>query len=481
MTGLGAPRKSLIKIKDSTLYYPHQTEGIRLMARLNSFLLADEMGLGKSLQALTVAAVDWELGRARRGIIVSPATLKWNWEAEIHEHTNFSCMVLDGTPKKREAQLKEFLDKGIDWLIVNYEQVPAHYVAFNKADFDIGIFDEAHYLKNRKSKRTEACLKLVLARAFLLTGSPILNNVQELWTMFRMIDAERFPNYWRFVNRYAVFGGFKNKQVVGLKNVDELNVVLAEYMVRRLKTDVLDLPEKQYIKITLDLTKEQRQLYDQAKEELKIDLPGDPQPMELENALTKMLRLKQICGTTACIPGMADHSAKLDRAEEMIEEITTQEPVVVMTQFRQVQASMVARLEARGITCFVLNGDTPQTERRAVVDAWSAFSDEHGSRGALVAMLQVAGVGLTMTAASKLIMLDKLYVPKLNEQAVDRIHRIGASKTKPVQIYELICRNTIESRIEQILRLKDKIFGAVVEDADWKKALYAAIMEEDDL
>lgn len=481
MTGRGAPRKSLMKIKDSTEYYPHQTEGVRFMARLNSFLLADEMGLGKSLQALTAAAIDWELGRARRGLIVAPATLKWNWEAEIHEHTNFTCMVLDGTPKKREEQIKKFLDLKVDWLIVNYEQVPAHFVAFNKADFDIGIFDEAHYLKNRNSKRTQACLKLVLARAFLLTGSPILNNVQELWTMFRMIDAERFPNYWRFVNRYAVFGGFKNKAVVGLKNVDELNVVLAEYMVRRLKKDVLDLPDKQYIKVTLDLTKEQRKLYNEAKEELKIVLPGNPEPMELENALTKMLRLKQICGTTATIPGMDDHSAKLDRAEELIEEVTVSEPIVAMTQFRGVQAALVKRLEGRGITCFVLNGDTPKTERRAVVDAWSVFEDEHGTRGALVAMLQVAGVGLTMTAASKLIMLDKLYVPKLNEQAIDRIHRIGASKTKPVQIYEFICRNTIESRIEQILRLKEKIFGAVVEDADWKKALYAAIMEEDDL
>lgn len=482
MTQRGAERKPLKKIKDETEYYPHQTEAIRWMARMSSLILADDMGLGKSLQALTVAAIDYERGLAKRTLIVCPSTLKWNWADEIQEHTKFNYIVVDGSPKKREEQMDRFINHNYDILIMNYEQLIPHFAAVNKMDFHVAIFDEAHYLKNRKSKRTQAALKLATGRNLLLTGSPMLNNVLELWTMLHMVDPERFHNYWRFANRYAVFGGYKNSAVVGLKNQDELNMILSEYMIRRLKKDVLDLPDKQMIPVRVDLLPNQRKIYDQAKEELFIELPNDPSGMDLENSLVKLLRLKQICGTTACLPDYPDESAKLDKAMELIREMTHDEPdhpgehVVVFTQFRAVQACLMKRLADEGIAAFMLNGDTPKEIRQNEVAEWS----HNPEPAVMVAMLQVAGVGLNMTAASKMILIDKLWVPKLNDQAIDRIHRIGASTTKPVQVYMLVCRNTIESRIEAILKLKDKTFKAVVDDTNWKKALYAAIMTDED-
>lgn len=474
MSSLGAYRKPLVKIKDETLYYPHQAEGIRTMARMSSFLLADEMGLGKSLQSLTVAAIDWELGFASRGIIVAPASLKWNWEAEIAEHTNFSCMVLNGTPKEREMQLEEFRNNGCDWLIVNYEQVTAHLAELNKLRFDIAIFDEAHYLKNPKAKRTKASLDLVAPRSFVLTGSPVLNRVDELWALLHRIDKDSFPTYWKFVNRYAVWGGYKDKEIVGLKHKEELNEIIANYMIRRLKADVLDLPDKQYIKVLVDLHPEQAKLYKQATDELKLVLPDSPDPMELENAMTRMLRLKQICGTTATLTD-DDHSYKLDAAtEKAIELIGNGHPVVTFSQFRKVQSAFLYRLDGAGIRTFYLNGDTPPEDRVPTVQAWA----ECGEPAVIVCASQVAGVGLNMTHARHEFFLDKLYVPKLNEQCADRCHRIGADLTQPVQIYEFICRNTVEQRIEQILRKKEKLFDTLIEDSDWKRALYDAMKEE---
>lgn len=464
----------LSKIADTVQYYPHQIEGVREMSRMSSFLLADEMGLGKSLQALTVAAVDFEAGLAKRVIIVCPATLKWNWQAEIEEHTKFVAMVLDGTPKKREAQLAGFDLEHLDVLIVNYEQVEPHLAALNAMNFDIAIFDEAHYIKSRRAKRTKAAQALRAKRRFLLTGSPLLNQIDELWSLLYRIDPEGFPSYHRFVNRYAVFGGYKDKQVVGIKNARELNSRLSSLMIRREKAKVLDLPEKQHIRVMLELLPEQVKLYKQARDEMRIDIPSSLDPMEIENALTKMLRLKQIIGTTATI-AEEDHSSKLDYAEELVDEvIASGEHVVVFTQFREVLACLERRLVARGLRVFTMTGDTPTNKRVEVVNEWSASKP-----AALVAMLQVASVGLNMTKASKCVFLDKLWTPKLNEQAEDRLHRIGADGTKPIQIFELVCRGTIEARIEAILKTKRELFGAVVEESEWKRRLIESLADDE--
>lgn len=482
-------RGSLVKIRDETHFYDHQIKGVRQMAKMGSLLLADDMGLGKSLQALTVAAIDFEVGRAKRVLVVAPASLKGNWAEEIPTHTHFTFAVLDGTPKQRTKQLETF---DADILIVNYEQMIPHVSDFNRMSFDIAIYDEAHYMKNPKSKRTKAAQALVAARHLLLTGSPLLNQVNELWSLLHRIDPGRWPRYWTFVNRYAVWGGFQDREIVGVKNQAELHEGLKTVMIRRMKADALDLPEKQHIPIWFDLTPEQRTLYKQAVREMKVDLPGDPNGMELENALTRFLRLKQICGTTACLPGHADHSSKLDHAVGTKEapgmlvncirgdEFGDPEPVVVFTQFRGVQEALATRLLAAGIDFRLLHGDVPASDRVPLVRAW-AEDAQQGRPQVLIAMLQVAGVGLNMTAAKKAIFLDKLFVPKLNEQAEDRLHRIGSDKTQPVQIFEFLCRNTIEQRIELILKRKVKTFGQLVEDSKWKRRLYKELMEGNDL
>lgn len=482
----GQTRKSLDKIHDETEFYPHQLEGIRTLARMGSFMLCDEMGLGKSLQALTVAAIDFQRGWANRVLIVCPASLKWNWEDECEKHTNFSTVILDGDRSARLKQMQLFDIMNLDVMIVNYEQVLAHQKELNGLNFDIIIYDEAHYIKNYKAKRTKACLKLRANRHFILTGSPLLNQVNELWPLLNRVAPEQFPKYWNFVNRYAVYGGFQNKQIIGVKNRQELNTHIETLMVRRLKRDVLDLPDKQYIEIKVELTELQRKLYDSAADDLSIDLPDNPNPMEIENALTKYLRLKQICGTAAEIEGYPDDSAKLDRVEELVAEITHDEPdspgepVVIFTQFRKTQQCLAERIRDMGVECFILNGSTPKEMRAEIIKQWSEWRSPDGRPGVLCGMLQVASVGLNMTAASRAIFVDRLYVPKLNEQAEDRIHRIGADKTKPVQIYTIVARNTVEQRIESILKRKRKLFDSLIEESDWKKALYEALSQEDD-
>lgn len=476
-----AARKSLEPwILDSVVYYEHQIDGIRALAKRKNFLLADDMGLGKSLQAITVFGVDVIRGWATTALVVAPPTLKSNWWDEFSKFTRIPCFVLEGPPVKRNKQLEEFAKaEGPRVLVVNYEQVAIHQSQLQAQSFDVGIFDEAHYLKNPKSKRTKSCMALRFNRVFLLTGTPMLNQVNELWTLLHMISPREFPKYWTFVNRYCVFGGWEGKQIIGVKNQKELTEKLQSYMIRRLKKDVLDLPEIQIVERRVDLTPEQRKIYNEVKDEMRLNRHDTDTPDDIENALTKFLRLKQICGTTHAFTG-EDHSSKLDLAvDDAIELLSNGHKIVVFTQFREVLERFCVRLDkaAPQFDIWELHGGIKQPDRQPTIKEWGSAEKP----GAVVCMLQVAGVGLNMTASSHLLMLDELFVPGLNQQAMDRLHRIGASTTQPIQVLKYICRNTVENRVQQILRTKKDIFDNVVEtDTSWKKKLLQALLEEDE-
>jgi SNF2 family DNA or RNA helicase len=465
-------------IKDDVKFYPHQIEGIRTLARWKSFILADDMGLGKTLQSLVVFGMDVFRGWAKTAIVVCPVSLKANWAEEIELFTGFDYMILEGGPAKREEQLAQFAARDNPRILVmNYEQVGAHLNTLNSMMFDVSIFDEAHYLKNPKSQRTKACQQLFARRSFLLTGTPMLNKADELWSLLHRIDPDAYPNYWTFVNRYCVMGGYKDKQIIGVKNEKELTERVQRVMLRRLKKDVLDLPTVQIIKRYVDLTPEQRKIYDMVANELKLERTDSEEPDDIENALTKFLRLKQICGTTLPFTGV-DHSAKLDLAvDDDLEILANGHKIVVFTQFRDVQdayCQRIAKATGHGMPVFTLSGQVSATERQGVVNEWKNVSGP----AVINCMLQVAGVGLNMTAARHGSFLDELFVPGLNQQAIDRLNRIGASTTQAIQIRKYIARDTIESRIQSILRTKTKLFGEIVEaDPLWKAKVLKAIRE----
>lgn len=472
----GAKRKSMEPyLLDSIDFYQHQVDGCRRMARMTSFLLADDMGLGKSLQAMVVFIMDVVRGWAKTCIVICPASVKGNWADEWSKFTRIPTVVLDGSPLKRAAQFDAYRAiTGPKVLIVNYEQVKPHLNEINKERFDVAIFDEAHYIKNPKSVRTKACLAINSRRSFMLTGTPMLNRANELWAILHRISPNQYPRYWGFVNTFCVFGGFGGKQIMGVKNEKRLKQEMQDVMIRRLKKDVLDLPEVQIIERRVDLLPGQRKLYDTVLSEMQLPKAGEASPMQIENALTKFLRLKQICGTTLPFTGI-DESAKLDLAtEDDLLLLSQGEKIVVFTQFRDVQAAYYQRMLAEGYRIWQLNGDVPTNRRSDIVKEWS----DHNGPAILLCMLQVAGIGLNMTASRNCSFLDELFVPGLNQQAIDRLNRIGASTVQPIQVRQYVCRNTIENRVKAILRGKSKEFKDLIEtDPAFKQKLFKALME----
>jgi SNF2 family DNA or RNA helicase len=497
-------RKSMEpELLDDVVFYPHQIDGIRRLAKIRSFLLADDMGLGKSLQALALFVLDYKMygeGRgAGIGIVVCPVTLKDNWENEIRKFTRIKCMVLgNGISAKtgrrrilnrneRMMQIVEFaMWTGPKILICNYEQVLSHGTELNALKARIAIFDEAHYMKNPESKRTKACLEIDSYRSFMLTGTPLLNNVTELWPLLHRIAPEKFNNAATFNNRYAVYGGNRNTTVVETKNVKELNAILERVMVRRLKKDVLKLPIPYITQISVPLNETQRRLYDLLSDEYKlesIDPEGDD--IMMKGALAVFLRQKQICGTPYSIsfdskdpeaPQYPDESYKLDLVVDKAKEMADNgEKVVIFTQFRGVVDALIRRFNATGIPAMQLHGDVKATDRQSTVDRWG----EYEGPCMLVCMSQVAGIGLNMIAGSVCFFVDKLFVPGLNQQCIDRLWRIGASETQPVQVFEFIARGTIEDRIEEILKAKILVNEDIVERSDMMRRLLRALREAD--
>lgn len=466
-------------LKDDVDFYQHQVDGVRELSQRRSFILADDMGLGKTLEALAVFAVDIKRGWASTCVVVTLTTLRGNWASEIKKFTRIPAFVLNGTKADRIRTWAEYMvQTGPKILVMSYEQAVRDKASLDAFKFDIAIFDEAHAIKDPMSARTKAVLGLKSRRSFMLTGTPMENRIDEMWCLLHRVDPNKYANFHWFVNRYAQFGGYQGKQVVGVKNEKELNEKVQSVMLRRLKSEVLDLPQVQIIQRKVDLHDEQLVAYKQVAEDLRVEWADSDEPEDIEHAFVKVIRLRQICGTLLKFTG-EDISAKLDLATyDDAELLLMGEKIVVFTQDRTVQEAYLNRMKRTGVPMFVLNGDVPVVDRVPLTQKWAAVE----GAAVLCAMQQVAYAGLNLTAARHGSFLDKHYNPQKNQQAIDRLNRIGASLVHPIQIREYLCRGTVETRIEAINRAKKKLFNDIIESGgtSWKKTLVKLLMEAKD-
>jgi SNF2 family DNA or RNA helicase len=484
------PRKSLEPfLKDEVQFFDHQVKGVRKLAPMESFLLADDMGLGKSLQTLTVFCIDVKRGQAETLMVVCPVTLRDNWAAEIEKFTRIPYTLFgeepvpgrrDKTrtlpPVKRVQQLYDWMfhQNGPRILIANYEQLITKQTQalFKNFKFDAIAADEAHYLKNPEAQRTKAFQLTQSTRSFLLTGTPLLNHVNELWVLFNRIDPVRYPRYYAFVNRYCVFGGYENRQIVGTKNEKELISELGRIMLRRMKDTTLNRDKPTYTEVYTGMSDTQRKLYDSVIEELILPDPAGDQ--QIDNPLTKFLRARQICGTPAALgPDYPDDSMKLDRAIEITAELLGKgERFGVFSEFRGVMSCFRDRARKLGVPVFEIHGDVARQDRLSTVQQWGLTKEP----GVIVCQSKVAGEGLNMVAGSICMRLDRFFVPGKNRQVVDRFDRIG--QTKPVQVIDLKVRGSIEQRVDEILKDKGHTFGTIVEGGVGMGKLLDALREQ---
>lgn len=463
---------------------PYQRAAVRFLAIARGGLLADEMGLGKTVEMLAalreMEMLDWERYLTGddpteppplRVLIVCPNSMRSVWEKEIFQWWPYETLV-----HHVQGELK-FDSRGeipAGFWIVNWERTHRR-DTLAAMMWDAIVCDESHRMKGRDTKQSKAVRSFKGKHRFLLSGTPIKNEVTDLWAQLQFLEPDRWTSYWKFFDRYVAWKeGFFGKEITGARNEEELRARIATTVIGRSIDDVdLQLPDLIRRRITVDLGKAQRKAYDQMRDEFIAEMTGNDEDVIAANWLTQVLRLKQIAGSLGIFSSVDKDSAKIDALMELIDDAPDTEKWVVMSQFRTMTEEVRRRFEAAGIGYCVLTGQEagawmpgpggwfPSKDRAQLID-WFQRSDKPR---VFLATIQTGGEGITLTAARRLVFLDLMWTPADNQQAMKRIHRFGQTRTSFV--YEILARGTVDfSAILPTLRRKQDIIDAVMNPAD---------------
>lgn len=464
------PSPTISDIKYKTSPYSHQIQGVEFGVQHDKWFLGDEQGLGKSKQAIDIAVnLKQTKGYTHCLIVCGVNSLKWNWYNEVYTHSNENAHILgQRNMKNGKVKVGSTKDKITDvcnikdlpyFLITNIESFrdgdfsDAVKFAIQDGDLQMIVADEFHKMKSPTATQTKGFLRCVPEYRLAMTGTPIMNSPLDLYTMLKWLGYENHT-FYAFKNHYCVMGGFGGYEIIGYRNMESLTATIKSIMLRRLKKDVLDLPEKIYIDEIIEMTPKQQILYQEVLADIKMNIDK----VELSpSPLASLIRLRQCTGYTGILSSDICESAKLDRMEELVENaISNGDKVIIFSNWTQVTDAARSRLSKnyKGVT---ITGDTNDVERQVNVNTFQNNEDCKYIIGTIGAM----GTGLTLTAATTVIFLDEPWNRALFDQAVDRAHRIGTRSA--ITIYSIICKDTIDMRIHELVCKKGALSDAIID------------------
>ncbi len=438
-------------------------------------VLADDMGLGKTVQALAHLHLDKTRGLATAPtLVVSPTSVLPNWRAEIERFApELRVLVLHGKERTgRFASIPEF-----DIVLTTYALLPRDAEVLGQHTFHALILDEGQFLKNPAGRQREVAAALKATHRIVLTGTPVENNLRELWSLFDLAlpgllgSHDRFTQYFR-----SPIERGQNPE-----RLDMLKRRIRPFLVRRRRAEVLgELPPRTEVVQRVDLEGNQRDLY----ESLRIAFDKKLRDIIAEKGLAQsqimildaLLKLRQTCCDPRLVKSSAatkahGESAKLELLKEMLEELAQEgRRALVFSQFAEMIALIEAELPALGVKYEKIIGDTPLAEREAAVKRFQA-----GEASVFLISLRAGGTGLNLTAADTVIHYDPWWNPAVEAQATARAHRIGQDKA--VFVYKLIAGGTVEERILELLSRKQALADSILAGGEVK----AALITEDDI
>jgi SNF2 family DNA or RNA helicase len=487
--------------------FPHQRAGVKFLATAKRALLADEPGLGKTAQAIRGIKAIKDAGEdVFPVLIVCPNTLKKNWQREFNKWwPEVNVKVIKGTPIQRR---KQFEEEGVDVYVINWESLRTHSrlapygsialarcpeckghderVTINKCEvherelnkipFKAVVADEMHRSKDPKSKQTRA-LWAASGDAeirFALTGTPIANNVLDLWAILHWISPKNWPSKTKWIDRMVstMLNAFGGMMVLGLKPEmeAEFHATVDPHMRRMLKANVLPwLPPVINERRDVEMSTKQKKAYEQMRDHMIAELEGSG-PVVAPSVLTQTTRLHQFASSYAEmvideLTGdqkaiLSDPSCKIDALMDDIDNGDFgDDSVAVCAVSRQLLELLSARLEKAKIPHGMITGAQNEDERQKAIDdfqsgriKWILFTDKAG------------GVGVTLTAARQLVMLQRPWSLVDHKQALDRVHRIGSEIHDSILIIDYVTEGTIEERVIQVLETKAENFEQIVND-----------------
>lgn len=460
--------------------FSHQIDGVRFGLNKKKFLLCDDQGLGKTFQIINWVGCLEKTDTINKVLIVCGVnSLKYNWQSEISIHSDEKGWVLGTRFRKRtgkayEGSMKdklEDLDNLPDcrYIITNIETLRAGAEKVSKTKYHFPIaeklqelckngtisviaFDEAHRSKEPTSLQSRAMINVTAKYMVAMSGTPLMNNPLDLYFPMKWLGYENH-SFYQFKQHYCTLGGWGGSQVVGYKNLEEIRAMMDNIMLRRLKTEVLDLPEKIRKIEYVDMTPKQKQIY----KEIYAGVMSDLQKIKFSNnPLSMMIRLRQATGWTGIISNTVQESAKMERMIELVNEIVASgQKAIIFSNWESM--TEVAREKLKSYNPAYITGATKADERMKEVNRFQTDDKCKVIVGTIGAM----GTGLTLTAAQNVIFLDSPWNMALKAQAEDRAHRIGTKGT--VSVITLCCRDTIDERIEELVEKKGQIADALVD------------------
>lgn len=424
----------------------YQVTGFRWLKMLSHYhfggILADEMGLGKTLQAITYLLSEKQDSGRMQALIVAPASLTYNWQQELKRFApQLTTAVIGGNRNERERLLAE----PVDVFITSYASLRQDVVLYQDRPLTHLILDEAQMVKNSTTKTAHALRSLEIDHRFALSGTPIENNLEELWSLFQMIMPGFFPTRGKFKELTA----------------EEVAKMIRPFILRRDKKSVLkDLPEKLERNYYSALTDEQKTIYLAYLRQMQEQITGmDSQAFRKNRIgiLAGLTRLRQICcDPKLFIDDYEGSSGKLEQVKDLVQAANENgRRILLFSQFTGMLDIIEAELTAMGLTSFYLRGSTPPKERIKMVDEFNA-----GAKDVFLISLKAGGTGLNLTGADTVILYDLWWNPAVEEQAAGRAHRIGQKKV--VEVWRLIAEGTIEERIDLLQNEKRELFQKVI-------------------
>ncbi|MBM6817988.1 DEAD/DEAH box helicase [Clostridium saudiense] len=426
----------------------YQLTGFKWFKTLSHYefggILADEMGLGKTVQTIAFLLSE----KNKKSIIVTPTSLIYNWRSEFEKFApTMKIKIVHGNKEDREFSKDEIKD--IDVLITTYGTLRNDYNLYEDITFDFCIIDEGQNIKNPLSQSSEVVKELKAKVKFALTGTPIENNLIELWSLFDYI----LPGYLYSKRK------FQEKFIKADKGSKELKKLIKPFILRRLKNDVMsELPDKIEKRFLIEMTEEQKKVYKAYVDDVKVKMKEKDFTTDKITIFSYLTKLRQLTLDPAIlIEGYTGGSGKIDVTVELVEKfIKEKHKILLFSQFTSVLDSIKKVLEAEGIEYFYLDGATKASERVQLVNEFNA-SDKVKI---FLISLKAGGTGLNLTSADVVIHFDPWWNPAIEDQATDRAHRFGQKNV--VEVIKLIAKGSIEEKIIKLQESKKEIINEIM-------------------
>jgi superfamily II DNA or RNA helicase len=446
-----------------TRLYPYQRNGIRFAAAAGRSLIADEMGLGKTIQAIgTAELLKREMG-IERVLVVCPTSLKYQWRSEITKFTDSSVCVIEGQSMARE---KQYRGDGF-YKIVSYHALMHDTEAVSRMAPDLVILDEAQRIKNWKTRIARTVKNIESPFALVLTGTPLENNLEELYSIVSFIDPYKLGPFWKFLAEHQLKD--ETGKVTGYQGLREIGTTLSDITLRRRKRDVLaELPERIDKRIFVPMTEQQRNRHEEFSESVAMLLRkwrrmGHLSEQERQRLLILLNQMRMSCDSTYILDQDLDHrhDTKIGELMSILDEslVDPEQKVVVFSQWERMTRLVTIELDKRGIGYRNLHGGVPSVQRKELFDSFNNIPECR-----VFVSTDAGSTGLNLQSASILVNLDMPWNPAVLEQRIGRIHRIGQKKN--VTILNFVSIETIESRMLGLIGFKSELAHGILDGGE---------------